>query len=187
MISGRYSLSDAVTPYEDGGFDIIPGLSGSGAIASLTKDRLTALRQTLFQLAGSYDCVVADMGAGIDATTRFLSAPGSTVLVVTTDEPTALTDAYAFIKVSAARDPGADIRVIVNLAASRGAGERTYESLNKACKTFLSLSPPLAGIVRRDDKVKDAIRNQTSLLRRHPTAKAAADVEAIARALISEP
>ena len=187
VISGQYPLADAVMRYQDAGFDIIPGLSGSGALASLTNDRLTALRQTLFHLARGYDWIVADMGAGIDATTHFLMGPGATVLVVTTDEPTALTDAYAFIKVTAARNPGADLRVVVNLAASPREGQRTYESLKKACKTFLSLSPPLAGVVRRDDKVKDAIRHQTSVLRRHPAAKAAADVEAIARSLIAEP
>jgi len=63
------------------------------------------------------------------------------------------------------------------MAASVRDGERTYGTLRKACREFLHLDVPLAGIIRRDDKVKEAIRRQTSLLTRHPTCEAAADVE----------
>jgi len=51
--------------------------------------------------------------------------------------------------------------------------------LLKACREFLKIEPPLAGIIRRDDHVKDSIRRQVSLLTRHPGSDAAQDVEAI--------
>jgi flagellar biosynthesis protein FlhG len=69
---------------------------------------------------------------------------------------------------------------VVNQAASRSGGERTYATLAKACHAFLGRTPPLAGVIRRDEHVRDAIRRQTLLLIRHPSANAAADVEAIA-------
>jgi flagellar biosynthesis protein FlhG len=73
--------------------------------------------------------------------------------------------------------------VVVNQAGTRASGERTYTTLARACGAFLGRTPPLAGIVRRDDRVRDAIRRQTPFLTRHPTAPAAADVEAIAASL----
>jgi len=107
-------------------------------------------------------------------------------MVVTTDEPTALTDAYAFIKVTHMERPGTDMRVVVNMANSTREGERIYNTLLKACEGFLKISPPLAGVIRRDLKVRDAIRNQTPILTRSPNSEAAADVEAIVERLLKK-
>ena len=48
------------------------------------------------------------------------------------------------------------IQIVVNMAASQREGERTYATLLRACREFLKIEPPLAGIVRRDDQVKEA-------------------------------
>jgi flagellar biosynthesis protein FlhG len=118
---------------------------------------------------------------------RQLSGPAGITLVVTTDEPTSLTDAYAFIKVTHAVNPKADLRVVVNMATNTREGERTYNTILKACQNFLKFAPPLAGIVRRDQKVRDAIRNQTPLLVRSPGSDAAKDVNNIAAKLFAQP
>ena len=73
---------------------------------------------------------------------------------------------------------------MVNRASSPSSGSRTYTTLARACQTFLGQTPALAGIIRRDDRVADAIRRQTPFLGRHPTSAAAADVEAVARAVL---
>ncbi len=182
-LGGGLALQDAALDVPAAGFQVIAGRSGSGSLASLSAPGLTALAQQLLALAPSYDRVVLDLGAGVDATVRYLAARCATSLVVTTDEPTALTDAYAFMKLVLKQDPQADLRVVVNMAASRAEGERTYATLHKACSSFLKADPPLAGIIRRDPKVKDAIRSQEPLLTRHPNCDAASDVEALARDL----
>ena len=71
------------------------------------------------------------------------------------------------------------------MASGARDGERTYGTLRKACREFLKIEPSLAGVVRRDDHVKDSIRRQTALLTRHPNTEAAQDVEAIARQLLT--
>jgi flagellar biosynthesis protein FlhG len=187
VIANRATLRQSVTPYAEGGFDIIAGRSGSGSLASLPPARVEALRNDLLVLAGDYDRLVIDLGAGVERTVRTLVGRAGTTLVVTTNDPSALTDAYAFIKVMAAKEPQADIRIVVNMADSPREGERTYAIILKACQRFLNISPPLAGIIRRDKKVADAIRNQVPLLARHPNSDAAADVEAIAKRLMEEP
>jgi flagellar biosynthesis protein FlhG len=112
-----------------------------------------------------------------------MSAWADRLLVLATEEPTSLTDAYAVLKLHAADRPDGNARIVVNQAATRAAGERTFATLERACQTFLGRAPALAGVIRRDERVRDVIRRQTLLLSRHPNAPAAADVEAIARSL----
>ena len=84
-----------------------------------------------------------------------------------------------------AANPNADVRIVVNLAQNTREGERTYGIILKACQNFLKFTPPLAGIVRRDLKVREAIRQQMPLLIRSPSCDAARDVEAVAYSLSS--
>jgi flagellar biosynthesis protein FlhG len=110
-----------------------------------------------------------------------MSASATKSLLVTTDEPTSLTDAYAFIKLGSAAGMSKNVSIVINQAANTLEGEKTYKTLLKACENFLRLSPPLAGMIRHDPKVKDCIRHQTPLLIRSPNSEAATDVERIAR------
>ena len=183
VVAGQYGLAEAVMTVGAGPFDVVAGRSGAGSLASLPANKLATLTEDLLALADRYDDVVLDLGAGIERTVRHLALHAATCLVVATDEPTSLTDAYAFIKLIWRQHPGADLRVVINMAGSKGEGERTYGTLRKACESFLKATPPLAGIVPRDPKVKDSIRSQTSILVRHPNAPAARAVAALARVL----
>ncbi|MGF1608444.1 MAG: MinD/ParA family protein [Kiloniellales bacterium] len=191
VLAGQCSLADAITPVESANFDVIAGRSGSGSLANLPANKLAGLSDDLVKLTERYDDVVIDLGAGIERTVRHLAGLAATCLVITTDEPTSLTDAYAFIKLTLAAPgrqhplgpSGADLRVVVNMAGSRSEGERTYGTLSKACATFLKANPPLAGIIPRDAKVKDAIRHQTPILQRHPGSPAAKAIEVLAQSL----
>ncbi|HYM02501.1 MAG TPA: MinD/ParA family protein [Stellaceae bacterium] len=185
VVAGEATLAQAATPYE-GGFDIIAGRSGSGSLATLPASRLLALRTELQLFSQNYDWVVLDLGAGIERTVRLLTRQARACLVVTTDEPTAITDAYAYIKVTAMEKLADGIQIVVNMVSSAREGERVYGTLLHACRQFLKIEPPLAGVIRRDDHVKDSIRRQTSLLTRHPASDAASDVEGIARRIDRE-
>ena len=186
VIRGRLGLDKVTQRYEEGGFDIVAGRSGQASLSALPSQRLTLLRDQLLEVAGSYDVVVMDLGAGVDRTVRMFSATATKTLLVTTDEPTSLTDAYAFIKLGSAAGMSKHISVVINQASSVPEGERTYKTLLKACENFLRLSPPLAGMVRYDARVKDTIRHQTPILIRSPNADAAEDVQKIAQFVINE-
>lgn len=176
VIEGKAELKNAVTRYESGRFDILAGRSGSGSLATLPMQKLNDLRAELINMAKGYDHVVVDLGAGVDRSVRHMAGPAALCFMVVNDEPTSLTDAYAFIKLTRAANPQADMRITVNMAASESDGMKTYETLKKACENFLHYTPPLAGIIRRDTKVRDAIRAQTSLLVRSPDTEAAQDI-----------
>lgn len=184
-VTGDLDLDAAITRYEeekgDGGFDVLAGRSGSGALGNLNKDRLRGIRAGITAMAGRYDHVILDLAAGIDPSVTTLSDHAGTILVVMTADPTSLTDAYAYIKVISMRKPNADLRIVVNNVTSKREGEKAYTALNKSCSAFLKLSPPLAGIVKADKRVGECIRHQSPLLTRHPQSEAGANVTELAR------
>ena len=181
VIRGRLGIDKVIQHYDEGGFDIIAGRSGQASLSSLPSQRLAHLRDQLIEVSAEYDIVIADLGAGVDRTVRMLSATAMRTILITTDEPTSLTDAYAFIKLGNAAGMSKNISIVVNQAPTEMEGEKTYKTLLKACSNFLRLKPPLAGMVRHDPKVKETIRHQTPILIRSPNTQAASDVEAIAK------
>jgi flagellar biosynthesis protein FlhG len=182
VLAGRVALDAATIAHPGGGFEVLAGRSGSGALASLDDTALAAVLAALDRAAMLWNPVVVDLGAGLEAPQRRLAAAADTLLVVATEEPTSLTDAYAVLKLHARDAPGADARIVVNQATDAASGARTHATLARACETFLRRRIPLAGVIRRDPRVPEAIRRQAPLLTRHPNTAAAQDVEAIASA-----
>ena len=185
VISGRLTLNQVIVDFPEAGFDIIAGRSGSGGLANIASSRLQMVGDDLALLSANYDTVLMDLGAGIERTVRQLAHNAKTCIVLLTDEPTSLTDAYAFIKIMHADRPEIEIKIVTNVVNSTREGERTYNTLLKACQGFLKISPPLLGVIRRDTRVREAIRSQTPLLTRFPNCEAAHDVERIAENLLN--
>jgi len=183
IIDQNQPISAAIVRHSTTGIDIVAGRSGKVALAGLPQAQLTSLGSSFTRLASGYDRAILDLGAGIDRPVRFLASLAARTLVVTNDEPTSLTDAYALIKLLIQSGSSTAIGIVINQATTKAEGERTYKTLAKACETFLRKVPPLAGIIRRDTRVRESIRAQTSILSRHPNCEAAQDVMAIARRL----
>lgn len=178
VLSGRAALAEAVTPHP-AGFGVLAGRSGGGlATRPALLERLPTLLQEARQ---GWPLVLLDLAAGLGAAERGLAASADLLLVLATEEPTSITDAYAVLKLHR-RDRGgaADARLVVNQATDPGAGRRTWQRLDRACRGFLGAGLPLAGVIRRDPRVPDAIRRQVPLLARHPAAPAAEDVRRLA-------
>ena len=183
VLTGRCTLAQAVQRFEPGGFDVIAGRSGSGQLALVSPRALAPLLAELRALAPAYDHVLLDLPAGIDVVVRRLLATANSTLVLTTDEPTAITDAYALIKANRVGTAGFAPQLVVDQVASHGIGRRTDEGLARVCERFLGLRTALAGIPRRDPRVPEAIRQQAPFLVRSPASPAARDLEALARHL----
>lgn len=183
VMAGMVTLPQAVQAVAGGGFDVLAGRSGSGALAGMDPASLDRVTDLLSAHGGAYDHVVIDLGAGLEGGVRRLAGWAELLLVIATGEPTSVTDAYATLKLHRADRPGGDARLVVNQAASPAAAQRTAGVIDRACSTFLGQGTPMLGCVRRDPRVPDAIRHQALLATRHPGSPAAADVERIAAAL----
>ena len=186
FITGHSDLKAAITTYwrspmDDGRLEILPGRSGSGILGMLTRTRLVSLKSSLLALAARYDHIILDLGAGASQDVLGFVDHGGTIFVVMNEDPSSLTDAYALIKLAIRQNPDLDIRIVVNQSDSKRSGEKTFRALERAAKDFLCVRLELAGIIRKDAKVVDSIRHQSSLLTRHPQAAAAKAVGDIAR------
>ncbi len=186
VVRGRMGLDKIIHRYEEGGFDIVAGRSGHALLSSLPAQHLTMLRDQLLEVAENYDAVIVDLGAGIDRTVFMFCATAFKTLMVVNEESTSLTDSYAIIKRGNSTGLSKRVSIVVNQAVNAIDGEKTYNTIRKACENFLRLTPPLAGIIRQDSRVKDTIRHQTPILIRSPNADAAEDVQKIAVSIIAE-
>ncbi|MBS4074747.1 AAA family ATPase [Ameyamaea chiangmaiensis] len=197
VVAGRSSLEDSIVrvPVGDalpGGravsFDVLPGHSGMPSLSALGAGQIEDLVASVRELY-EYDVILFDLCAGIDVTTRRMAARADTTLVLTTEEPTALTDAYAVIKLLT-RDrtslgfESGDVRLVINQTSSYRSGQRIYDSLARACGAFLGQAPALAGMIRRDGRVSDSIRHQALMALRHPNAPSLQDVQRVAEGLL---
>lgn len=185
VLAGRASLAAAVRPLPAVGFDLLAGRSGSALLAGRSDLALGDLLRDLGLLAARYDLLLLDLAAGADQTVRQLLRFATEQLIVTVDEPTALTDAYALIKLCQrdALPMRLPPRLVVNQVLDHQSGERTYQGLMRICARFLGQTPGLGGLIRRDPHVPDSIRRQLPLLSCHPQTPAAEDLRRIARTL----
>ena len=188
VVAGWIELEDAVIAVDggagQGGFDVLPGRSGSGTLAELSPEEVSRLTAGISALSLQYDKIVLDLGAGIEANCMRLARSADRALMVITDDPASMTDGYAFIKVLRGYAPDVEQSIIINQASTRAMGQQTYEAIARACKQFLGFRPSLAGIVMRDEKVRDAMRAQRTLISTDPSAQPIQDAIAIAQTLI---
>lgn len=183
VLGGPVRLSDAIRSYEPGGFEILAGRSGCGTLSDVGEDRMQSFLGELEVLRPGRDHILLDLGAGIHRSVRRMAAWADALFVIATEEPTSLTDAYATLKLHAADRPSGDARLVVNQAESYRGGDQTADTLTRACTSFLGRAPSVAGTIRRDPNVPDAIRRQALMLHRHPHSPAAIDLERIAASL----
>ncbi len=182
VLKGQASLQEAITVCEY--FDVIAGKSGAASLTHLPFNKIKKLYEELeTKICPHYDIVIADMGAGIEPPIRHIAARAKMTIIIANDEPTALTDAYAFIKVMTRQKPNINVKVIINSAENDRQGERTYKTLSQTCRNFLQITPELLGIVKRDKKVHDAIRAQKLIIDHAPASKICRDFQRIATQL----
>ena len=103
---------------------------------------------------------------------------------VCTKEPSNLVSTYKFLQTAAVSERYKNMQIIVNYAQSYEEGLQTYNILRRACEEYITQTPLLLGVVRRDTRVRDAIRNRFLLLNRYPNSEAAADIMQIARKIL---
>ena len=179
VLRGTHRLAD-IQLDAPGGFQLLPGASGLADPGErgwdLPPARLEALLRQMDALEAANDVILIDVGAGVGPVVQAFCAAAARLLVVSTPDPTAVTDAYALLKTLDAAAPGgaAHASVVINLAADAAEGRETHDRLEAACRHFLGFSPPLAGVVPADAEVAASVRRRLPLLA-EPAASPAAE------------
>ncbi len=171
VIARKRELRDVLV-HAPGGFRLIGGASGLAKMADLTDDDRRRLVDALAELEQQADIILIDTGAGISPNVLSFTRAADHVLVVTTPEPTAITDAYAVIKV-VSRDAGTRrINLLVNQARSPGEGRIVHERIARVAKQFLGATVFDAGHVMADDAVPLAVRRRVPFVLSSPNCPA---------------
>jgi flagellar biosynthesis protein FlhG len=164
VVAGRRRLED-VQVWAPGGFRLIPGASGVAGSADATPEQCLRLVDALARLEDESDLIVIDTGAGSGRVVGSFLSTADTVLVVTTPEPPAITDAYALIKTCVlrrGRQPERPQRLglIVNQADSEREALRVHQRISGVSERFLSLQIALAGWLPFDEVVRESVRKR---------------------------
>lgn len=167
----------------------ISGGSGIAGMSNLGRDYLTYIIQNLAELDAIADIIIVDTGAGIsDAVLEFLVASGE-ILLVTTPEPTSITDSYSLLKALSRHerfDRGySQIKVIANKVDSADEGQSLFNKLNAVVNRYLHLQISYLGSIPIDQQLVKAVMQQSPVSMQHPTAKSALAYEAIAGKLMN--
>ncbi len=185
VISGAKTIEDVLVEVP-GNIRLILGTSGVGRLANLSEFERHNLVQSMLQLETMADIVVLDCAAGISRNVMTFAAAADHVLVVTTPEPTALTDAYATIKVLSRERSSASIGTVVNFAGSSGEARSSSARLSEVARRFLQLDIANAGYVLRDEHVPLAVRQRQPVVLRYPRAPASSCLAAVANKLMKQ-
>ena len=168
----------------ESGFDMLPATSGVPELVEMDEDLQDILFKKLIDLAGEYDFLMLDLGAGISHTVLSFAALSQLRIVVVTPEPTSLTDSYAMIKVLSTQHDVKDFLVLVNQATSAKEANQTFDRLDAACRNFLNIELRNLGFVHQDPTLVESVRRQTPLMKYAPEAPASKDIVKIARKIM---
>jgi len=162
LLNGEKTLEEILV-YGPKGIGVLPGGSGVQDLANIERERLGEVLRNLGRLESLADIVIIDTGAGLGHTViNFLKAADD-IILITTPEPTALTDAYGLLKTLRTDDQAVLVNVVVNRAQREADARATFERLESAVRRFLNGSLNLLGWVYEDPMVGKAVMKQEPL------------------------
>jgi flagellar biosynthesis protein FlhG len=163
MLSGKVEAPDLVQ-WVSPNLWLLAGESGAESLYALEAVNRARLQHRLSEVYHRFDVVVVDTGAGIENVVRAATMRATSLLLVTAPEPTALTDAYALIKIVHLQLPDFPIDILVNRCLSVTEGRDAFVKLATACERFLRRDVRYAGALPEDESIRLAVRNPSRLL-----------------------
>lgn len=186
VVAGRLTLEQAMTD-APGGFRLVPGASGLAQMANLGDYERTRLMDQMHQLEAGADLILIDTGAGVGPNVLGFLAAVDEVLVVTTPEPTAITDAYALIKTlvreKRKREEEPAVCVLVNQVRDEQEARAVYDRVAAVCQRFLQITPRMAGHVVSDPRVALSVRRRNPFIIESPSCLASTCLNRLAHRL----
>ena len=175
MFKGK-ELKDVLTEGPEGVL-FVSGGSGIARLVNLDGEQIKRLVYKMSELEQLADVIVIDTGAGISSSVLEFVAASPEVLLVTTPEPTSITDSYALLK-ALAMYPGYDrngskIKVIANKVSSTAESKNIFEKLSIVVKRFLNLNIEYLGEVPVDSAITKAIMKQKPVSLVYPSSASA--------------
>lgn len=180
-LTAQKPLADIITPTPHR-FDLIAGRAGHTGLAGLLLPTLSNWLNELRALT-TYDIILLDAAAGISPHTLLMCAQSTSTLLLTTPDPSSLTDAYALLKMLWQQHNCSNAQLIVNQATPRE-GALVHKRLTTAAEQFLKIQPlPLMGSIPSCKYYSQAIKNHQLAFAAFPHSPALQEVRNLAKAL----
>jgi flagellar biosynthesis protein FlhG len=167
------------------GLRFIAGGSGFNDLLSLSEEELNYFSTEVNSLNGMVDFILFDTGAGLSKETLKFIAAAEQTIVVTTPEPTSITDAYAIIKMVHSTEPSVRFQLVVNRVTDSKEGKYTADKISMVAKQFLTLDIPTLGFVPDDVHVTRAVKKQVPFSLLYPDTPATQGVKQIAERFVA--
>jgi flagellar biosynthesis protein FlhG len=171
LLAGEKTIEEIITTGPKG-IGILPGGSGVQEMANLELSQLQNVLSNFGRLEQHADILIIDTGAGLSNTVLNFLRASDEVILVTTPEPTSLTDAYGLVKVLDINREDISVGVVVNRVYSESEARDTYQRLETAVERFLSGSLNLLGWVYEDPLVGRAVMSQEPIGINNPQSSA---------------
>jgi len=184
LLEGEFSLDDIIM---DGplGIKFMSGGSGIYDLANLSNLQLTHIISQIRLMDDWANIILIDTGAGINKSVMNFVVAADEVIIVTTPEPTAITDAYAMMKTYVNYHGTGMLRLVINRVIEVNEGNIAIDKLTKVALNFLGLSLTSLGTVYEDRNLIRAVKKQVPLLLAFPETISARCIEQIANRLLS--
>lgn len=179
VINKQKKMSEIILDTEFG-FKFIAGANGFSKIANLSVDELDNFAKEFASLSNA-DVIIIDTGAGIANNVLQFVAAADEVYVVTTPEPTAITDAYGIIKIITTELVNRDLnlKLLVNKVHTADEGKKISERIINIVGQFLNYKVDYIGFVYADPVVEQSVIRQKPFMIVNPTSKPAQCVKHI--------
>jgi len=179
VVCGEQTIDKVVVTIGPG-LQLIAGASGLSSVADLSPFDRRALIAELGRLESQADTMLLDCGAGISQNVLAFTQSADELLVVTTPEPTALTDAYALVKVLSRAPRTPPMGLIVNQSKTVREGRVVADRIASVAARFLGVSLSLAGQIPRDRHVAMAVQERVPFVVSYPRCPASTCMAALA-------
>lgn len=179
VIKKQKTMSEIINP-TNYGIKLIAGASGFSKIANMTEDERNVFVKEMYTLAEA-DIIIIDTSAGVSKNVISFLVAADEVIVVTTTEPTAITDAYGIIKIIATEVENIDLnlKLIVNRVKTAGDGKKVADRMIQIASQFLNLKIEYLGFIYNDLVVEQSVLKQTPFYVYAPKSKASACIRHI--------
>lgn len=186
VVAGERTLRD-VLHSGPSGIRFIPGGSGVESLVDLSDAQKDRFFSELESLERDVDVMIFDTGAGIDGNVMSFLKAADEVIVVVTPDPASLTDGYATIKALFRENPGASVKLVVNMVESELEAKQVYSHLYAVVQKFLAADLRYGGFVRLDPGAVSFIRKRVPFVIGNPHLPASQDISRIASNLMGQP
>jgi flagellar biosynthesis protein FlhG len=185
LIDGTVGL-EQVLAHGPHGICMLPAGSGTDTLTRLDPAQKLRLVTALDQLEDRFDLVLVDTGAGIGENVQFFVGATQEVLLVVNQEPTALSDAYAAIKVFSQKAAVRQFNVVVNSVPNEPLARGIFDKLTKVADRFLDVHVRYVGFIPRDENVHRSVMARAPITLEFPHSPASTSLRIVAERLLSE-